>query len=61
MNKSKQYDITTTIRVTVPDDNSSNMTAQEWANMIAKQWSEMALNYKSIGADEIVRIDTVET
>ena len=51
----KQYDITVKIRVTV--DASGAMTEAEWADYIAKSYAEMALKYKSIGADEVVRVD----
>ena len=50
-----QYDITVKIRVTV--DNGGGMTEAEWADYIAKSYAEMALKYKSIGADEVIRVD----
>ena len=51
----KQYDITVKIRVTVED--GGGMSESEWADYIAKSYAEMALKYKSIGADEVVRVD----
>lgn len=51
----KQYDITVKIRVTVTE--GGGMTEAEWADYIAKSYAEMALKYKSIGADEVVRVD----
>jgi len=53
-----QYDITVKIRVTVED--GGGMTEAEWADYIAKSYAEMALTYKSIGADEVVRVDVEE-
>jgi len=50
-----QYDITVKIRVTVEE--GGGMTKAEWADHIAKSYAEMALTYRSIGADEIVSID----
>ena len=46
----KQYDITVKIRVTV--DAGGGRIEDEWADYIAKSYAEMALKYKSIGADE---------
>jgi hypothetical protein len=51
----KQYDITVKIRVTVEE--CLGKSESECANRIAQQYAEMALNYKSISADEIVRVD----
>jgi len=51
----KQYDITVKIRVTV--DAGGGRIEDEWADYIAKSYAEMALKYKSIGADEVVRVD----
>jgi uncharacterized protein (DUF697 family) len=51
----KQYDITVKVRVTVTE--GGGMTEAEWADYIAKSYAEMALKYKSIGADEVVRVD----
>jgi hypothetical protein len=50
-----QYDITVKIRVTVSEDGS--MTEAEWADYIAQSYAEMALKYKSIGADRVIRVD----
>lgn len=55
----KQFDITIKIRVTVTE--GGGMSEAEWANYIAQSYAEMALKYKSIGADEIVRVDVEET
>jgi hypothetical protein len=55
----KQFDLTVTIRVTVPD--RGNVAEQlEEAEFIAQQYAQMALKYKSIGADEILRVDVEE-
>jgi hypothetical protein len=54
----KQYDITVKIRVSVPTDYC--MTPPEWAELIAQEYSRMALQYKTIGADEIIRVDIEE-
>lgn len=51
----KQYDITVKIRITVEDGNG--MEAQYWASNIANDYAKMALQYKSIGADEVMRVD----
>lgn len=53
--KMKQYDITVKIRITVEDGNG--MEAQYWASNIANDYAKMALQYKSIGADEVMRVD----
>ena len=50
----KQYEVTVKILVTVPDDNSLGMNADQWAGKIAGDWAKMALTYKNIGADEIL-------
>jgi hypothetical protein len=50
-----QYDITVKIRVTVSE--GGNMTEAEWADYIAQSYAEMALKYKSIGADKVIRVD----
>lgn len=55
----KQFDITVKIRVTVPTE--SDITPTEWAALIARDYSKMALQYKSIGADEVLRVDIEET
>jgi len=57
----KQFDITVKIRVTVPDDNSLGMSADQWAGKIAGDWAKMALTYKNIGADEILEYAVKET
>ena len=54
----KQFDITVKIRVSVPTD--SDITPLEWAELIARDYSRMALQYKSIGADEVIRVDIEE-
>lgn len=52
----KQFDITVTVRVTVSDADP-----QFEAMYIGNQFAEMALKYKSIGADEIVEVKAEET
>lgn len=59
MKKSKQYDISVTIRVSVPTE--GDITPDEWAELIAKDYSRMALQYKSIGADDVLRVDIQPT
>jgi len=54
----KQFDITVKIRVTVPDDNSLNMNADQWAGKIAGEYANMALTYRIIGADEVISLVT---
>ena len=55
----KQFDITVTVRVTVP---STILEEQyEDAYMIGNQYAEMATRYKSIGADKIVEVIVKET
>jgi len=54
----KQFDITVKIRVTVLD--GDQQAQHEEAKIIAGQYADMALRYKSIGADEIVRVDVEE-
>ena len=54
----KQYDITVKIRVSVPTD--TDTTPAEWAELIARDYSNIALRYKTIGADEILRVDIEE-
>jgi hypothetical protein len=49
-----QFDITVKIRVTVEE--GGGMTEAEWADYIAKSYAEMALKYKSIGADQVVSV-----
>jgi hypothetical protein len=49
-----QYDITVKIRVTVEE--GGGMTEAEWADYVAKSYAEMALKYKSIGADQVIRV-----
>jgi hypothetical protein len=49
-----QYDITVKIRVTVEE--GGGMTKAEWADYVAKSYAEMALKYKSIGADQVIRV-----
>jgi len=50
-----QYDITVKIRVTVNE--GGGMTKAEWADYIAQSYAEMALKYKSIGADRVICVD----
>jgi hypothetical protein len=54
----KQYDITVKIRVSVPTH--TDTTPAEWAELIARDYSNIALRYKTIGADEILRVDIEE-
>ncbi len=56
----KQYDITVTIRVTVPNDNSLGMNAAQWAGKIGGEYANMALTYKSIGAEDVMSLDVKE-
>jgi hypothetical protein len=56
----KQYEITVKILVTVPDDNSLGMNADQWAGKIAGDWANMALTYRNIGADEVVEVTAKE-
>ena len=56
----KQFEITVKILVTVPDDNSLGMKADQWAGKIAGDWANMALNYRNIGADEILEVTAKE-
>lgn len=56
----KQYEITVKILVTVPDDNSLGMNADQWAGKIGSAYADMALNYKSIAADDILELTCVE-
>jgi hypothetical protein len=57
----KQFEISVKILVTVPDDNSLGMSANQWAGKIAGDWAKMALTHKSIGADEILEYTVKET
>lgn len=50
-----EYDITVKIRVTVEE--GGGMSEAEFADYIAKSYAEMALKYKSIGADKVIRVD----
>ena len=54
----KQFEITVKILVTVPDDNSLGMNADQWVGKIAGEYATMALTHRSIGADEIVSLIT---
>ena len=56
----KQYEVTVKILVTVPDDNSLGMNADQWAGKIAGDWANMALTYRNIGADEILEYTVKE-
>lgn len=53
MSKLVQYEVTVKIQVTV-EDGALDMTGDQWAKKIAKDYSEMALTYRSIGADKII-------
>lgn len=54
----KQFDITVKIRITTAE--SAGMTEHEWASYVAESYAKMALEYKSIGADEVIRVDVEE-
>ena len=56
----KQYEIIAKILVTVPDDNSLGMNADQWAGKIAGDWAKMAITYKNIGADEVLELTAKE-
>ena len=56
----KQYEITVKILVTVPDDNSLGMNADQWANKIAGDYAKMAINYRNIGAEKLLEVITKE-
>lgn len=51
----KQYEVTVKILVTVPDADTQAQYAE--ATIIAHHYADMALKYKSIGADEIVSVE----
>ena len=55
----KQFDITVKIRVTVLEGDS--LIQYQEACVIGNQYAEMALKYKSIGADEILEVTAKET
>ena len=52
----KQFDITVTVRATVSDSDP-----EFEAMWIGNKLAEMALKYKSIGADEILEVTVKET
>ena len=54
----KQFDITVTIRVTIPDADSQSQYDE--AMIIAQHYADMATKYKSVGADEIVAVTAKE-
>lgn len=54
----KQFDITVTIRVTVPD--ADPQAQYDEAMIIANSYAEMAIRYRSVGADEIVEVKAEE-
>ena len=54
----KQFDITVTIRVTIPDADSQ--AQYDEAMIIAQHYADMATKYKSVGADEIVEVTAKE-
>lgn len=56
----KQYEITVKILVSVPDDGSLGMNADQWAGKIGAAYAEMALNYKSVGAEDILELTCTE-
>jgi hypothetical protein len=49
----KQYEITVTILVTVPDVPDMS---DVWADEIANKYADIAKSYKSIGADKVLDI-----
>jgi len=49
----KQYEITVTILVSVPDVPD---TSDVWADEIANKYANIATSYKSIGADKVLDI-----
>jgi hypothetical protein len=51
----EQYDITVKIRVSVPTD--SEICSEDYAQLIAKDYARMALQFKTIRTDKIVRVD----
>ncbi len=52
--KMKQFDLTVTVRVTIPDADLVDQYNE--AMIIAQYYADMALKYKSISADEIVEV-----
>jgi hypothetical protein len=54
----KQFEITVKIRVTVPDADSQ--AQYDEAMIIAQHYADMAMKYKSVGADEIVEVKAEE-
>ena len=57
----KQFEITVTILVSVPDDNSLGMNADQWAAEIGSQYANLALTHKSIGAEDIQELTVRES
>lgn len=56
----KQFEITVKILVSVPDDGTLGMNADQWAGKIASDYAKMALNYANIGAEEILDVTVKE-
>jgi hypothetical protein len=54
----KQYEITVKILVTIPDADSQSQYDE--AMIIARYYADMALKYKSVGADEVVEVTAKE-
>lgn len=54
----KQFDITVKIRVAVPD--ADPQAQYDEAMIIAQTYADMAIRYKSIGAEEIVEVTAKE-
>ena len=50
----KQFEITVKIRVTIPD--ADVQAKYDEAMIIARHYSNMAMQYKSVSADEIVEV-----
>jgi len=55
----KQFDITVKIRVTIPD--ADPQAQYDEAMIVARHYANLALAYKSVGADEIVEVTAEET
>lgn len=56
----KQFEIAVKILVTVPNDGTLGMNADQWAGKIAGDYAKMALNYANIGAEEILELTVNE-
>ena len=55
----KQFEITVKIRVTIPD--ADPQAQYDEAMLIAQNYADMAMKYKSVGADEIIEVKAEET